>query len=166
MLVHLVDLLFEIEARRIAHDDFLHVRRERVQVTLEIGCDIFGIVQKFGERVLARVVELEFRNLAHRLVGVVRIFLELRHNLRLGLCKRTFKPADNHHRDNNILVLVALVGAAERVRDGPNKVDFSRNIYRGIVKNDVDDLVLGHEKSFAVSRVKVNKNETILRERA
>ena len=147
MLVHLVYLLLEIKTSRIAHDDFLHIRRECVQVTLEVGSDVLGIIQQLCQVKFAGIVELEPRNLAHGLVGVILVLLELLDNLILGCSQRTLKSADNHHRDNHVFVLVALVRPTKGICDTPDEVHFGGNIYWGIVISRINNLILGHVKN-------------------
>ena len=126
-----------IEQGRIVINE---MARQSGQAVLEAST----LLSRYSEEGFRRVVELETGNFAHRLVRISGAFLELCNNLSLRAGKRTFKTADNHHRDDDILVLVALVRAAKRVRNGPNEINFGRNIHRGIVKSSVDDLVLGH----------------------
>ena len=86
------------------------------------------IVHQLCEVELAGVIELKPGNTLHRLCREVRILFELRYNRCFGRCQRTLKAANDRHRNDDILVLVAAVRTTQFVCDRPDKVYFGGNI--------------------------------------
>ena len=100
-----------------------------------------GVIDKFSQIIVAGVIELVAGNLVHCLCGIFRICLELLQNLGFCRCKRTFKAADDDHGNNNILVLITLIGSAQLVGNGPNEIDFRGNINGRVIPHCIDDFL-------------------------
>lgn len=144
VLVHLVDFFAEVQTALLGHQNFQHICRESLQVTLEIGGNMVCIIYKLCKVKFAGVIELKAGNTIHRLCREIRVCFELVDNLLLGGRKSTLKAADNRHRNDDILVLVATVWSAQFVRDGPDKVHFGGNIDRRIVPHCIYHLLISH----------------------
>ena len=115
VLVHLVDLLIKVQAA----DDVLDICREALDVCLKVSGQVVGVIDQFCQVKLAGVVELEAGQTVHCLCRIVRICLEHLYDLCLGGSQGALKAADNNHRNDNILVLVALVCTAQLICDRP-----------------------------------------------
>ena len=137
ILIHLVDLLVKVKAL----DDVLHIGRKALDVVSEIRRKVVGIIDKLCKGVLARIEELIPRHTAHRLCRVRRILLVLLHDSLLRSFQCALKAADNDHRNNNVLVLVALICTSQLIGNRPNEAHLGGNIYGSIVPHYIYFLI-------------------------
>ena len=133
ILVHFVNLLIKIKA----FDNVLHIGRKALDIVAEIRCKMIGIVHKLRKGVLARIEELIPRHTAHRLCRVRRILLVLLHDSLLCSFQCALKTTNNDHRNDNVLVLIALICTTQLIGNRPNEVDLGGNIYGSIVPHDI-----------------------------
>ena len=73
VFVHLVDFLAKIQTALLRHQNLQHIRREPLQVALEIGRDVVCVIRKFCKVKFAGIIELKARNTVHRLCRKIRI---------------------------------------------------------------------------------------------
>ena len=144
ILIHLVDFFTEVQTALLGHQNFQHVCRETLQITLEIGGNVVCVIYKFCKVKLTGVIKLEAGNTVHRLCREIRVCFELVDNLLLGGRKRTLKAADNRHWNNDILIFIATVRSAQFVCDGPDKIYFGGYINGRIVPHCVYNLLISH----------------------
>ena len=128
ILVHLVDLFTEVQPAFLGYQNFQHIGRETLKINLEIGSDMIRIVHQLRQIKFAGVIELKPGNVLHCFCREVRILFEFCYDRCFGRCQRTFKTADNCHRDDDILILVTAVRSTKFVGDRPDEVHFCRNI--------------------------------------
>ncbi len=110
-------------------EDVLHVRREAVQIRLEVGLELLlaGAGLEVAQRELRRVVERLFCRLPDRLIlvgdlGPVERPLHLEHRL-FGRLEDGVEPAQDGHRQDDIPVLSTDVQVPEDiVGDAPDEV--------------------------------------------
>lgn len=152
VLVHLRNLLAKVQTARFGEQDFLHVRGKAFDVADEIRCQMVRIIAKFAQRETARIVELEACRFAQCLRRVIRILVVEGQDLILRRCQGAFKTADNGHGDNDFLVFIALIGAAQLIGNGPNHTRFFRYIHRGIVPHGINYLTFRHSVISPFSR--------------
>ena len=118
------DLVVELELRQ----DFLDVRREPVEVRLEIGAELLGVVEQAFQREGRGVVERLARLLAQSRVlvgdlGRVEVLLHAQHLL-LGAFQQGIQPPDHRHRQNHVPILAPDIHVAQHVvRDPPDEAD-------------------------------------------
>jgi len=139
VFVHLVDFFSEVQTALLGHQNFQHIRRKSLQITLEIGGNMVCVIYKLCEVKFTGVVELEAGNTVHRLCRKIRICFELLHDLLLGRCKSTLKATDD-----NILIFVAAVRSAQFICNGPDKIHFGRYIHRTVIPHDINNFFLRH----------------------
>ena len=144
VLIHLVDLLVEIQALLRRQDDFLNIRRESLDITLEVGCKMIRIIHKLRQIILTGVIKLEPGNTVHSFCREIRIRFVLIDNLLLCRLQSTLKTADDRHRDDDILILIALIRSTQLVGDRPDEVHLCRYINRGIIPHRVDYCFFSH----------------------
>ena len=122
LLVHAGDLLVEREPLH----DLAHIRRECLDVGAQIGGDVVRRIQQPREiqlrQVVERAVSNPFENPANhafRAASERRLFLE---NRRLRGRQQAIESAQHRQRQDDLAVLVPLIGAAEQVADAPDKI--------------------------------------------
>lgn len=124
-LLHLGDLGVEFEVS----EDLAYVGRESLDVAAQVGRSVLGACEQLLKRPLARVVEGVPRLVAQDGVRRLGVLGELLHDLRLGGLKRALHAADDGHGDDDVLVLVGLVGAAQLVGDAEYGIDLRLDVY-------------------------------------
>ena len=144
VLVHLVDFFAEVQTALLGHQDFQHICGKSLQVTLEIGGNMVCVINKLCKVKFTGVIKLEAGNAIHRLCREIRVCFELLNDFLLGRRKSALKAADDRHRNDDILVLVAAVRSTQFVCDGPDKVYFGGNIDRRIVPHCIYHLLISH----------------------
>lgn len=82
------------------------------------------IVAQLREREAARVVKLEPGDAVHCLCRIIRILLILLDDLFLRRFKGALKAPDNRHRNDDVLILIALIRSAQLVCDRPDHAGF------------------------------------------
>lgn len=130
ILVHLVDFFAKVQTALLGHQDFQHICGKSLQIALKIGGDMVCVIYKLCKVKFTGVIKLEAGNAIHRLCREIRVCFELVYDFLLGGRKSTLKAADDRHRNDDILVLVAAVRSTQFVCDGPDKVYFGGNIDR------------------------------------
>ena len=119
------DLVAELEVL----EDVLHVRREAVEVGLEVGLELLlaGAGLEVAQRELRGVVEGLAGGLAQGWswlddAGLVERGLHVEHGL-LGRLEHRVEPPQHGHRQDHVAVLAAHIEVAEHVvRDAPDEV--------------------------------------------
>ena len=140
VLVHLVDLLVKIQAA----DNILNIGREALDVCLKVGRQVVGVVDQLCKIKLTGIVELESGQTVHRFRRIIWIRLIGLHDLGLRGRKSALKAADDDHRNDDILVFIALICTTQLIGDGPYKIHLCRNVYRRIVPHCIDYLFISH----------------------
>ena len=122
LLGHARDLLIEREALH----DLADVRREAVDVGVEVGRELIRVVEELGQVQPGQVVERPagdpLQQAADDRLGLGLDLRVLREDLGLGRREQTVEAAQNRQRQNDLAVLVALVGPAQQVADAPDEV--------------------------------------------
>ena len=144
VLIHLVDFFTEVQTTLLGHQNFQHVCRETLQITLKIGGNVVCVIYKFGKVKFAGIIKLKAGNAVHRLCREIRICFELLHDFLLSGRKGTLKAADDRHRNNDILIFVAAVRSAQFICDEPDKIYFSGYINGRIIPHCVYNLLISH----------------------
>ena len=102
------------------------------------------IVHQLRKVKAACVIELVAGHPVHGLCGIIRIGGEGLQHLFLGRGQRTLEAPDDDHRDDDILVFVALVGAAQLVRNRPDEVYLCGNVNGRVIPHGVYRQFLCH----------------------
>ena len=148
VLIHLVNLLVEIEAA----DNVLNIGREALYVGFEVRGQMLRIVHQLCKVKAAGVIELVAGHPVHGLCGIIRIGGESLQHLFLGRGQRTLEAPDNDHRDDDILVFVTLVGAAQLVRNRPDEVYLCGNVNGRVIPHGVYRQFLCHTNFSSIHR--------------
>lgn len=130
LLGHAQHVLAEIEALH----DLADVRREGIDVAVQIGGELVRVIQQPGEVELREVVELRAGNLAE--LGADDVFtlalerlVRIEHGL-LGGRKNAVESPEHRQRQNDLAVLVPLVRTPEQVADAPDEISHLRVGFR------------------------------------
>ena len=102
------------------------------------------VIYKLCKVKFTGVIKLEAGNAIHRLCRKIRVCFELLNDFLLGGRKSALKAADDRHRNDNILVLVATVRPAQFVCDGPDKIYFGGYINGRIIPHCIYNLLISH----------------------
>ena len=140
ILVHLLNLLLEFQII----ENYLHIGREALDIADEVLSNIVTVIQQPGQGKFAGVVEGVAGCFLQQCSGQFRIRLVLVDNGLLGICKRTFKAAQDDHGNDNILVFIGGIGTAQGIGDGPHQGDLFAYINRGIIKHYIVVIYLSH----------------------
>ena len=140
VLVHLVDLLVKVQAA----DDVLNIGREALDVCLKVGRQVVGVVDQLCKIKFTGIVELETGQTVHRFRRIVWVGFIHFYNLCFGGCQGTLKAADDDHRDDDILVLVALICTTKFICNRPDEVYLCGYINGGIIPHRVYDFFFSH----------------------
>ena len=128
LLRHVGDLLTELE---LLHDG-ADVGGEAVDVAIQIWCEVVGVVQQRVD-LFARQGELHARQVVEAVAGDLLQAclldtlgpglqrLEFFKDGLPGRLQQALEAAQHRQREDDLAVLVALVGAAQQVADGPDK---------------------------------------------
>src|SRR6266850_2883893 len=129
-LVELADRVVEIEP--LQH--LAHVRAEAGNIVSEIRREMRRVCEELLEVVPGRVVEGEPRDLPKLRVKVLELLASqlclLTENLLLGIGQHAVQTPQDRERKDHVLVLAALEGVADQVRNTPKKADDLAMIHR------------------------------------
>src|SRR6266850_7578958 len=122
-LVELADRVVEIEP--LQH--LAHVRAEASNVVSKVRREMGRVCEELLEVVPGRVVEGESRDLPKLRIKVLELLasqlcLLTEHSL-LGISQHAVQTSQDRERKDHVLVLAALEGVADQVRDTPKKAD-------------------------------------------
>ena len=121
LLGHARDLRVEGEPLH----DVAHVGREAGDVGVQVGRDVVGVVQQGRQVELGQVVERASGNLVQAELDDRGRFALQRgvcgEDLRLGAGEQAIEAPQHRQREDDLAILVALVGAAEQVADAPDE---------------------------------------------
>jgi hypothetical protein len=138
------DLVIEAEVL----EDGADVGGEAADVFEEVLGDVVGCAAEFFEIEFAGVVEVLAGGFAEEGVGGLAVPLLLGfEDLGLGGGEDAIEAAEDGHGEHDFAVLGGAVGAAERVGDIPDEVDFVAEVIHEVVFSIVDGagMVRSHE---------------------
>jgi len=122
LLRHLCDLLVEGEPLHDGAD----IRREGVDVAIEVGRELVGIVEQLCQVELGQIVERAADDLlelvADDVLGLALDCAKLLQNLRLRRSQQAVEPPEYGQRQDHLPVLVPFVRAAKQIADVPDEV--------------------------------------------
>jgi hypothetical protein len=114
-----------VEVELLEH--LAHVGAEARDVIPEVGCEVRRVGERLLEVAAGRLVEGEAGDLAELRVRVLQPFspdLTLpRQHLLLGQREHATRTPQHRERQDDVLVLAALEGVADQVRDSPDEAD-------------------------------------------
>ena len=107
-------------------DNIAHVRREFVDVAVEIRRELVRVVEQLLEIEPRKIVERAFRDLLQQTANDrFRLFLDRRiffQHCRLRRREQAVKLAQNRQRQNDFAIFVPLVRPAQKIADAPDKI--------------------------------------------
>ena len=113
-----------VEPKVLQHVD--HVRAESRDVVTQVLGQVRVVAEQLFEVVERGVVEGESGRAAELLVGVVELAFVLGVSVPHGLARgreHAVEPTQDGEREDHVLVMAALEGVADEVRDGPDEGD-------------------------------------------
>ena len=140
-LIHFVDLGAEFQQ---LFQNQLDVGGKAFNVRLKIGRNAVAVIQKAFEVVFTIVVKRILGNLAKKRSWEVGVLLVLCYNCIFGSLQSTLKPADDDHRDNNILVFIRGIGTTEGVGNGPDQSHFFAYVNGRIIIHNFVKILISH----------------------
>ena len=116
--------LFDLCVEAELFDDVAGALGEASDVGTEVCCDLVGVVEQFGDRELAGVVELLARHLAKDRVDIVDATLHLRESVEhsvFGGFQHAVQAADHREGHDHLAVFRLLVVAPQKVGYRPDE---------------------------------------------